>query len=427
MKTLRIVTTIIVSFALILSLSSLVQAQGEEPPEGEEGGGEEVGIEIFDDPAFIIDPIVVDEPQVRYFEPLGPDSPDAPDAPEGILSIGVPFQGRLLNTAGVGITGSRDITLSLYDVSSGGTALCTDTDPTTLTSGLFYFLLDGLNACTADDFTGQQLYLGVKVGTDTEMTPRQALYAVPYARSLKPGAIIEQTATTLHALELISNGNEFAGTTLTAYNTGTAGIGAWITASGTDTALVVENKGAGPIMKGFGNNGDGDEFRINNNGAILSKADSFFFISGSSLVKNQDTDTTRWDIQLGGAARIWGGATTGNKIVYFPVTIPSVLYGQGVTIETITVYYVCDDAANGYITGTYLDKLTDADTAVSLISNTTDHTSTTASAYSISVPATNATLASNQGVGVYLQLYFANNTDHVQIGGIRIDLGHHTY
>lgn len=426
MKTLRIVTTIIVSFALILSLSSLVQAQGEEPPEGEEGGGGEVGIEIFDDPAFIIDPIVVDEPPVRYFEPLGPDSPDVPDAPEGLISSGVTFQGRLLNTAGVGITGSRDITLSLYDVNTGGTALCTDMDPTTLTGGLFYFILDGLNGCTTDDFTGQQLYLGVKVGADTEMTPRQALYAVPYARSLKPGAIIDQTATSQHALELISNGDAFPGTTLTAFNSGASGIGAWITASGADTALVAENKGAGPIFKGFGNNGNGDEFRIENSGAILSKADSFFYISGSSLVKNVSTDTTRWDIQTGGAARIWGGTTTGSKIVYFPVTIPSVLYGQGVTVETITVYYVCSNGTNGYITGTYLDKLTDADTSVVLISNGTDHSATTAGAYSISVTS-NGTLASNQGVGVYLQLQFANNTDWVQIGGIRIDVGHHTY
>ncbi len=424
MKTLRIVTTIIVSFALILALSSLVQAQGEEPPEGEESGGEEVGVEILDDPAFIIDPIVVDEPYVRFFEPMGPDLPAEPNAPEGLLSNILPFQGRLLNSAGVGITGSRDITLSLYEVSSGGTAVCTDTDATTVTSGLFYFQMD---FCDLTDITGQQLYLGVKVGADTEMIDRQAIYAVPYARSLKPGATIEQTVTSYHALELISNGDGKPGTALMVTNTGAAGIGAWINADGTDTALVVGNGGTGPIFKGFGSNGGDDEFRITNSGAILSKADSFFFISGSALVKNVSTDTTRWDIQIGGAARVWGGTTTGSKIVYFPVTIPSVLYGQEVTVETITVYYKVSNAANGYITGTYLDKLTDVDTALSLISNTTDHVSTTASSYSITVPATNATLSSNEGLGFYLQLQFANNTDYVQIGGIRIDLGHHIY
>lgn len=424
MKTLRIVTTIIVSFALILTLSSLVQAQGEEPPEGEEGGGEEVGVEILDDPAFIIDPIVVDEPYVSFLEPQGPDLPDEPDDPSAALNDIITFQGRLVTAAGTPVNGSRSIKLSLYDVSTGGVALCTDTDTVNVSNGLFVFSMD---FCTASDTAGQQLYLGIKVGADAEMTPRQGIYSVPYARSLRPGAIIDQTSTSLHALELKSNGNAFAGTTLTAYNTGTAGIGAWITASGTDTALVVENKGAGPIMKGFGNNGNGDEFRIDNDGAILSKADSFFFISGSALVKNVSTDTTRWDIQIGGAARVWGGATTGSKIVYFPVTIPSVLYGQEVTVESITVYYKVSNAANGYITGTYLDKLTDVDSAVSLISNATDHTSTAASYYSILVPVTNATLSSNEGVGFYLELQFANNTDYVQIGGIRIDLGHHIY
>lgn len=424
MKTLRILITIMVSFALILTLASLVQAQGEEPPEGEEGGGVEVGVEIDEDPGLMVDPVVINEPIIEVEPPSGPDVPEEPADVGALLDDVITFQGRLLSASGLAITGSRSITLSLYDVASGGTALCTDTDTVTVTSGLFYFLMDW---CSASDTAGQQLYLGVKVGSDLEMTPRQGIYAVPYARSLRPGALIKQTTTTLHALELESNGDGKNGTALMVTNTGAAGIGAWINADGTDTALVVGNGGTGPIFKGFGSNGGDDEFRITNGGAILSKADSFFFISGSALVKNLSTDTTRWDIQPGGAARIWRGSTAGSKIVYFPVTIPSVLYGQSVTVETITVYYVCENAANGYITATYLDKLTDADSSVSLISNLTDHTSTAAASYSISVPAADATLGSNQGVGLYLQLQFANDTDHVQIGGIRIDLGHHIY
>ncbi len=427
MKTLRIVSTIIVSFALILSLSSLVQAQGEEPPIGEGGEGGEVGTEIFDEPAFIIDPIVVDEPYVRFLEPMGPDLPAEPDAPEGLLSNILPFQGRLLNSAGVGITGSRSITLSLYEVSSGGTAVCTDTDTTAVTSGLFYFSMD---FCDLTDITGQQLYLGVKVGLDTEMTDRQAIYAVPYARSLKPGAIIEQTVTNYHALELISNGDAFAGTTLTAYNTGAAGIGAWITASGTDTALVVENKGAGPIFKGFGDNGDGDEFQIGGDGQILTRADTYYYISGASFIKNESADTTRWNIQAGGEALIYSGNAAGDQqIIYYPVDLPSELFGTDIYIENVIIYYHTSNAANAYITGTDMDKLTGTygETQTSMITDSTDRTSTTATNYILAPDAAVATLGDMHGAAIFLTLQFANNSSSVTISGIRLRLRHHTY
>jgi hypothetical protein len=140
-------------------------------------------------------------------------------------------------------------------------------------------------------------------------------------------------------------------------------------------------------------------------------------------MKNLSADTTRWDIQQGGAAKIWGGATLGLKTVYFPITLPTVLYGRAVTVESITVYYRTLDGTKGYVTGTYLDKLTDADTSVSLIASAVDHVSTTASSYTLS-PTSGGTLSANQGLGLYLSLSFADNINWVQIGGIRIRLGH---
>lgn len=110
------------------------------------------------------------------------------------------------------------------------------------------------------------MYLGVKVGADPEMTPHQPIQGVPYAYTVKPGAVI---------------------------------------------------KGA----------------------------DSYLFVPGAAFVKNLDTDTTRWNTEIG-SALIYRGATAGNKYIYIPITLPSVLYGQPVRVTSITVYYVCQNGAN---------------------------------------------------------------------------------
>jgi len=99
----------------------------------------------------------------------------------------VPIQGRLTDASGSPINGSRSITFRLYDVASGGTALCSDTDTVNVVNGLFNANMDN---CSGEDINGRQLYLGIQVSGDPEMTPRQAIYAVPYAWSLRPGAII---------------------------------------------------------------------------------------------------------------------------------------------------------------------------------------------------------------------------------------------
>lgn len=104
-----------------------------------------------------------------------------------VVAAKIPIQGKLTDASGNPINGSRSIIFGLYDVSSGGTALCSDTDTVSVVNGLFNAEMD---SCTASDINGRQLWLGIKVGSDPEMTPRQAIYPVPYAWGLRPGAII---------------------------------------------------------------------------------------------------------------------------------------------------------------------------------------------------------------------------------------------
>jgi len=101
----------------------------------------------------------------------------------------IPIQGKLSTVSGNPVPdGNYSITASLYSVEHGGTALCTDTQTITVMKGLFTMNVDN---CTNEDIHGQQLYLGIKIGSDAEMTPRQPIYPVPYAFSLKPGATID--------------------------------------------------------------------------------------------------------------------------------------------------------------------------------------------------------------------------------------------
>ena len=152
----RVLSIIVV--LLLVVMADMVRAQ-EEPP-GEEGPGEEETIPGLD--SSTISAIVLND----------------------VIQI----QGRLTDAGGIPINGNVTVVASIYDVASGGTARCTDTDTVTAVNGLFTLAMD---FCTAADFNGDQLFIGLKVGSDPEMTPRQEIFAVPYAWGLRPGAIVK--------------------------------------------------------------------------------------------------------------------------------------------------------------------------------------------------------------------------------------------
>ena len=96
------------------------------------------------------------------------------------------YQGRLTTSAGEPLSGTYNMTFRLYKVASGGTVLDTDMHSVEVTDGLFNTAID----FDHDFFDGKDLWLGMAIGTVTEMTPRQELIAVHYALSLRPGANI---------------------------------------------------------------------------------------------------------------------------------------------------------------------------------------------------------------------------------------------
>lgn len=96
---------------------------------------------------------------------------------------GVTQQGRLLDVDGNPVDGTIQFLFRIYDQPSGGNALWTETQDLTLDEGFFSARLgdDGDNLFPDDLFGGEILYVGIKIGTDDEMVPRERISSVPYA------------------------------------------------------------------------------------------------------------------------------------------------------------------------------------------------------------------------------------------------------
>lgn len=85
------------------------------------------------------------------------------------------------------------VVFSIYNVSTGGTAIWTETQSIETQDGLFNALLGSVNPITPSVLDGPEKYLGVKVGMDPEMTPRRRIVSSAYS-------IISEDANKLNGL-----------------------------------------------------------------------------------------------------------------------------------------------------------------------------------------------------------------------------------
>lgn len=98
------------------------------------------------------------------------------------------YQGKLTDGLGVPVNGELEVAFSIYTVASAGGAVWSETRDVTVTDGIFNVLLGAANPLKADLFSAHPAtYLGVKVGSDPEMVPRQEIVSVAY--SLKTAGI----------------------------------------------------------------------------------------------------------------------------------------------------------------------------------------------------------------------------------------------
>lgn len=111
------------------------------------------------------------------------------------------YQGTLTNTDGTPVPdGQYAVVFNIYDVSTGGTPLWTETwnlstTPIVTGNGNFNAMLGTHNPIPISFFNDHPTaYLGIKVGNDSEMLPRQRITSVGYAftagNGIPKGAII---------------------------------------------------------------------------------------------------------------------------------------------------------------------------------------------------------------------------------------------
>jgi hypothetical protein len=210
------------------------------------------------------------------------------------------FQGRVVNnTTGINIAnGTVKMIFSLYNGASGGTALWTETQNSVpVTDGIFRAVLGGGGTPipTSVNFNWDGLYLGVAVGTDSEMTPRIQLASVPFAFNAQQvaGLTVQDTsgnASTSGTLQ-VANGVTVrlptSGTGLIYADTGSTGTLATLSNSTTQTGSVV---GLNLSLSGATSNYNQYGFQFNLSGStsgnqydILGSGSSWYVTSAGSL------------------------------------------------------------------------------------------------------------------------------------------------
>jgi hypothetical protein len=105
----------------------------------------------------------------------------------GISQAAVPgqinYQGILKDSSGRTLSGNYQMTFAIYSSATGGSALWSETQTAAIDSGLYNIQLGAVTAIPISPtvFDGNTRYLGVRVGSDSEMTPRIPMITVPYA------------------------------------------------------------------------------------------------------------------------------------------------------------------------------------------------------------------------------------------------------
>lgn len=100
--------------------------------------------------------------------------------PDVTIPTLINYQGYLTDSGGNPINGIVDITFTIYDAATDGSAVWIEVHPVTVNDGLFSVLLGSLAPIDVSLFTGTR-YLGISVEGEPEMTPRQQIVSVAYA------------------------------------------------------------------------------------------------------------------------------------------------------------------------------------------------------------------------------------------------------
>ena len=93
----------------------------------------------------------------------------------------IDFQGRLSDDSYNPINGTVPITFSFYSAPDALEAQWSETHSVDVNEGLFHVTLGTITPLTEDVFDSSERWIGLTVGSDSEMSPRTRIASVPYA------------------------------------------------------------------------------------------------------------------------------------------------------------------------------------------------------------------------------------------------------
>jgi hypothetical protein len=202
-----------------------------------------------------------------------------------LLGMPVPktinYQGYLTDAAGTPVTTAVNLTFSLYAASAGGAALWSEAHNGVVpVNGLYAVQLGAVKALNLS--FDQQYWLGVRVGGDPELTPRQPLNSVPYSR----GIYLPFAATAFSNLS---------------------------------SAFKVSNTGTKPAIEGAGGSGYGVRGSSTSSYGVLGTSSSSYGIYGNSSssvgVTGYSTSNTGVWGESSGYRGVDGLSTTGIGVI----------------------------------------------------------------------------------------------------------------
>ena len=141
-------------------------------------------------------------------------------ATSAVVPPGITQQGRLLDSEGNPVSGEVTFTFTIYDEATEGNELWTAEQEITLDDGYFSTRLGGSGApFPANLFDGSDRFLGVTVGSDDEMTPRQTLGAVPYAHMANNvNGDITPASVTVNGVEVVTADGQVPATAISGFS-----------------------------------------------------------------------------------------------------------------------------------------------------------------------------------------------------------------
>jgi hypothetical protein len=312
------------------------------------------------------------------------------------------YQGYLTDSSGTPLNGAYNMVFRIYDaVSAGALEWGPEThNGVVVANGIFQVVLGSAVAMYTNDFD-EALFLEIEVNGES-MTPRQPFHPVAYAFGLVPGAEIE--------------GDPAAGNyALRVANTGTDTSDRGLYAKGEQYGIYAEEVG------------EESDIGIYTPDFVHAKGyrsadDSYIWVPGTAALLYPSDGCTLY-AQMYGSSRL-ECSTSGIKWINVPITIPGVLYGQDVRVESIRVFYDLDHAGS-HINATWLHKTTHSQRGVKLVDDNTERISTTPAAYTLSTTG-ESTLGTAAGpLNLFLRIDHDGNMLHdVNIGMIRVRLGH---